>query len=281
MSAGGAHDAHLAGEPLESGQVGAQGRADERVGHGGLGAFDLARFAEQGGGQGDVVAGAFLGEDVGDADLVAVVGPRVQQADDPAPGGGVEGAQGDAQRALIEGSEHFAARTSPSGDADSIARCNEHGTRTGLQRVEVGLVTCLASDVEQVGESGVGDQADACAAPLEERVGRDGGPVDEPVERGVGRDARDRGADRLVGSAGSGRHLGRDESAAEVGDDVGEGAAGVDGDADLQGPTGRCRARRSWHRSVGWPCRARRCGCLRPARARSSAYAGSRRPCGP
>ena len=79
---------------------------------------------------------------------------------------------------------------------------------------------------------GVGDQRDGGAAPLEQGVGGDGRAVGEHVGRSSGAELVHGERDRPARVVGGRRHL---DDAAVVGDEVGEGAAGVDPDPHRYG----------------------------------------------
>jgi hypothetical protein len=79
--------------------------------------------------------------------------------------------------------------------------------------------------------TGSDEETDAGAGPLDQRIGGDGGTVDEPADCGNRQpDAFDRVEERLAGAARDGRRFegGDGTSGGIVGDEVGEGAAGVD-----------------------------------------------------
>ena len=101
----------------------------------------------------------------------------------------------------------------------------------------------LASDFDGVFESGGGDEGGARAFALEQRVGADGGAVEEDEfavadAQSFVDDLAEGFDDGLRGIGGRGKNFEHAEAACVEPDAVGEGAAGVDGDAERLGGRG-------------------------------------------
>ena len=116
--------------------------------------------------------------------------------------------------------------------ADAPRARHERRRPARLERVERGAH--LAADLEHVLEAGGGEQRDARAAPLEERVGRDRRAV---VQARGAAQRGEPGAHRGRRVVRRGADLQDTEPPADHGHQVGEGAAGVDADED--GPGGQ------------------------------------------
>ena len=125
--------------------------------------------------------------------------------------------------------------------ADALVDFEAHGALdqvAGLDPVQVeGAGADHALDAEDIAESTGGDEADVGPAALDEEIGADGGAVDEigdgvEVDTGLGEDVEDAAG----GVVRSGEGLGfADGAGGFQGDEIGEGAANVDCDADAHG----------------------------------------------
>ena len=153
-------------------------------------------------------------------------------------------------------------RSTRSAHADPARGRHQRLGSSRLERVELG--PRLAADLEHVLEAARGEQHDARAAALEQRVGRHGRAVVQP-RRGRRRPAgaspsRD-GARRVVGRRAQLQHA---QAAARQRDEVGEGAAGVDPDDDRSARSGVGR------RGLGLAFFLRLGSCRRSAWTRTS-----------
>ncbi|MCZ7659792.1 MAG: hypothetical protein M5U07_18885 [Xanthobacteraceae bacterium] len=169
-----------------------------------------------------------------------VVEEREQEHDrDGSRTGRNQGIGGVGDRRLIESFEHLAGRADPLRHLMPHASRRQKGRRLGIERELVHLVTHLPPDLQHVAESLGGDDADLGALALQHGVGRDRGAVHEARDL-VGRQAPlrlhalERFEHREARIAARGRDLhdpgGR---AGPAYDDVGEGAADVDADAQV------------------------------------------------
>ncbi len=164
-----------------------------------------------------------------------------------------------------------AVRPDPLGGLEAQLRPDQRRRLRRAEAVEIGAV--LAGDLEQVGEATGRDQRRAGAAFLQQRVGADGHPVGEDLDRaglgaGPGQHLAHRRHHSLGLGAGGGRDLGAVDGALVEQDRVGEGAADVDPEqhqtqvsrrTSPPGPSTRWTPSRSWSssgRSVRrWPPR--------------------------
>ena len=92
----------------------------------------------------------------------------------------------------------------------------------------------LPADGQDVLEARGGDQGDAAALPLEERVGGHGGAVDDEDGGGVLQDIADALEDGPRRVLRGREDLAVGEAAVAIDDEVGESPAGIDPDADLR-----------------------------------------------
>ena len=229
--------------PLDVGDVRREPRLDRRVDEGGHRAFVLAVLAQHLARQRHHGLGVLLGEHRPHPLLVLRVGVGVQEAD--AQGGDalrLEPARDRAGTVLVEGPHLGAGEVEPAADAlDQVTR-DDPGRLHPEVRVAVAVGHRLAGDLEHRLVALGGDVAQGVDLALEQLVRGDRGAVADRADRvavtlrkaqqpehlvdaghePVGRVARRRG------------RLGGDEHAGVLveGDDVGEGAAGVDADAD-------------------------------------------------
>jgi len=170
----------------------------------------------------------------GHGTLVHRVAVRVEQAHRERLGAGGEGG---VQRALhaggIERHQHRAVGAEPLGDLEAVLALDDGLGPDERGHEQRGDVALGPADLDQVPEARGGQHGHPRAAPLEDRVGADGGAVDEPPHL----PARD--AERLEpGQDGRGlvprprRHLGDDHAAGALvhRGQVGERAPHVDAD---------------------------------------------------
>ena len=120
-------------------------------------------------------------------------------------------------------------------DAEAEVGGNKRFDAIEKKVVEFGA--CLAADLDGVFETGGGDQHGAGALALEERVGADGGAVQDDefafvIDFFEGLD------DGLGGIGGSGENFCHAQAAVVDPDAVGEGSAGVDSYAEWWGAAG-------------------------------------------
>ena len=118
----------------------------------------------------------------------------------------------------------------------------------------VKLGSGLASDLDGIFESGGGDERGAGAIALEERVGSNGGAVQED-DRFFGSDFPEGIGDSLRGVGRRGENLQHAKAAGFHPDTVGESAAGIDGDAKrLRGAAGHGTQKSNTGGSAGAGC---------------------------
>ena len=169
------------------------------------------------------------------------IGVGMEQADGERVGAAAQrqrGARARVRRA-VSGKRDLAVEVECARRRRSASRARTSGSgRDGRQRVQ--LVAVLPADLDQILEAGVGEQRDARALALEQRVGRDGRAVSDQIGSRAPRvpprvlssialspPITARG--RIVGRR---EHLVHAQVAADDRDQVGEGAAGVDSDDD-------------------------------------------------
>ena len=240
QAAGGSHDGEVTAccasgdDRAEVGEVGAHDRGEEGIDGDGGKPLVLARYRGEGVRGGDGTAGEGFGERGGDEGFVGAIGVAVEQADGKGFGA-VEGGVVvfDPGGDVFERFDDRAGVIATPADAEHVIRWDERRRHFGVERVEVR--SGLAAQAEGVFEAMVGDAHDPGAAAFEERVGRDGGAMVYGRGLWVAGDAGERvereqhRAARVVGRRW---HLEPGEAAVfAAGDEVGEGAAGVDGDA--------------------------------------------------
>ncbi len=118
---------------------------------------------------------------------------------------------------------------------DSLVHAeSQFGGNERLHAIEEEVVepgTGLAADLDDIFETRGGDQGDARAFALKDGVRADGGAVQED-DGGLASDLTNRFGDRLRGIGGRGEDLQEADTPALDPDAVGEGAAGIDGDAE-------------------------------------------------
>ena len=180
---------------LEPAQVAAEQRREVGVDRRRRAALVLAEAGQDLVRGGDVDAGQLAPQVLGERPLVGRVEVGEEQADRDRLGAALADQRGEARR-LASGR---AARSTPSGPIRSAAskRSSRSTSGAGFGRaepVEVGAV--LAGDLEQVGEAAGRDQRRAGAAFLEQRVGADGHPVGEGLDRRRGSRRRARAPPR-------------------------------------------------------------------------------------
>ncbi len=230
-------DPHLAQAPLQPLQIAADHRLDIGIERGDDGAFvfakagiDLARqrhrdlrpLARDQRPRPALVRGVEEGEQKADRDRFHPV--RHQ------------GRNGVAHRALVQRHQHATLRVDALDDllAPSARQQEYRGRRAQLRRIH--RVADLPADLQHVAEAGGREQADAGTLFFQHRVGADRGAVDDardPMRRDAALvdDPAQTGDDRLARIGGRGGNLEQARGFAVCpGDDVGEGAAGVDAD---------------------------------------------------
>jgi hypothetical protein len=137
---------------------------------------------------------------------------------------------------LVQRDQDPAARVQPLADPHPPAARRQERRRLRVHVQVVHARALLPAQLEHVLESLGHEDRGHRARLLEDRVGRDGRPVNEARHRaGLAARERQHRADRVAHAAEEilrrGRHLGEVESPVAVeGDDVGEGAADVDAD---------------------------------------------------
>src|SRR5580692_6523210 len=121
---------------------------------------------------------------------------------------------------------------------DSEAKIGGDQRLNAAEEEVVKLGTGLASYLDGVFETGGGDQGGTGAFAFEQRIGADGGAVQDCEFAFVFDFAEDLD-DGVGGIGGSGEDFQHAQAAGHVGPDtVGEGTAGVDGDAERLGVWG-------------------------------------------
>ncbi len=221
-------------------QVAAHMRLDEGVDQRRHRAFVFAVFGQHVAGQRDDAAGKLPGENFPDAALVRRIGVGVQQTD--AEGGDARPAviaRRRANRVLIERPQLFAAIIEPAADLANVAERDDAVRLDPKIGVAVALGDRLAGDLQDMPEAFGDDQAEAFDPALQQRIGGDRGAVGETGEIVKRRVAKDRAhaADEADGRVGRRAcDFGHAHRAGHRIDahDVGEGAAGVDADAQVR-----------------------------------------------
>ena len=221
----------LALEPLE---VAAHGRAGVRVEHGGRSALVLAPFGGDSVRQRDRKVTELLAQDLLGAQLVR----RIEVGEEEADGDGTEGlvlgaSGGGTDGLLVERRQLLASPVEPAADLDGVSPRNERRRLSVVELVQ--LCPVAAGDLVRVADALRGEQQDALASPLKERVQPDGRAVDEEADLGhVLDDLRERGEDAFGQILGRRRGLPCRVGAGvfPVGDDVRERAADVHRDPE-------------------------------------------------
>jgi hypothetical protein len=148
-------------------------------------------------------------------------------------------------RRLVERDEDTPARVEPLGDAQAAPARGEERRHLGIHAEVVHPRALHPAHLEQVLEALGGEDGGHRALVLEDRVGRDGGAVDEALDvgglrAGQGEHPGDRGRDAVQEVLGRAGHLRQRQAALGVeGHDVGEGAADVDADLHRDPPWAR------------------------------------------
>jgi hypothetical protein len=175
-AAAGSHDAHpvRARLRLDPAEIPFHDRCDVGVDHGRRGPLVLAEFRKQLGGHRD--RNAEPGEHRRDPPLVLRVRVAVEQAERHRLGI-ADAARERRQLRLVERLDFLALRPHAPGDPEAPFPTDER--RRPVPRQSVELRPVLPPDLEDVLETGVGDQGDAGAAALEQGIGGHGGAVDE------------------------------------------------------------------------------------------------------
>ena len=182
----------LALEPLE---VSAHRRAGVRVEHGGRRALVLAPFGGDSMRQRDRKVTELLAQDLLGAQLVR----RIEVGEEEADGDGTEGlvlgaTGGGTDGLLVERRQLLARPVEPAADLDGVSPRDERRRLAVVELVQLRPVA--AGDLVRVADALRGEQQDALASPLEERVQPDGRAVDEEADLGhVLDDLRERGED--------------------------------------------------------------------------------------
>jgi hypothetical protein len=190
------------------------------------------------------------GERLSEQSLVSIVGVCVQQRHGyDVASKSDRGASGCTRSLGIERS-HDTMRRDSFGHAHPIDGIDQGWRVSHREVVEGGAI--LTSQLEQIREPRRGDQGDARAVALEQRVGRDGRPMhDTPDRRAVAKRV-DRRFDALALVTGRAQHLARiDGTVGSHRDQVGERATDIHTDAAHAGrQCGRARSEsRSRHNS--------------------------------
>ncbi len=173
------------------------------------------------------------------AALVRAIGIAVQKADrDAFDFLRAQGGDRLQHRALIERQQHRAVgRDALAHRQPPLARYQ----RRRLLQVEVVLLeAALGAELDRVAKALGGQERGARALALDQRVGREGGAVDDDLDvTGTNPGRFERGADalehRLLGRRRRGEDLDRPLPRLPLGDHVGEGTANVDGDTIAPG----------------------------------------------
>ena len=216
-------------------QVAGHQRLDIGVGARGRKAFVLAHLRADIRGQRHRKLRAFVRENRADAPLVVRVGVPVNEPHgdglDPVL---IQNRQQRAHRILVERHQHAPVPVHALGDGQTHAALHK-----GLRPVDADVVlleAVLARHFEGVAMSRCDDQSRARPSALDDRVGRQRGPVDDqPHLRG--RHARDlqhlvhTRQDPLFGGRGRSKYLGGDRGPACLEGHIGKGASDVDGQA--------------------------------------------------
>ena len=240
----GQHDVELAGQPhrlqpvLETSEIARDPGLDIGVGAGGAGPLVLADLRGDLGRDADRDVRALPLEDSLREALVLRVAVGVHEADGDrldAVGRQLRGHR--AQLGLVEGQDDLALGVDPLADLTPQRPAHEGTRRLELQVVEV--VADLAAHLERVAKAARGHVAHPCARALDDRVGDERRAVHQAVElvgigAGLPEQAREAGKDRLARVVGCGEPLARVDQVPQLvdQDEVGEGPADVDADAD-------------------------------------------------
>ena len=108
--------------------------------------------------------------------------------------------------------------------------------RTFSNRRSIGSLAALVADLEDVAESLSGEKRGARAATLDQRIGRESRPMDEPryvawIRTRLVEDVLDPAKQRPLGRRVRGQQLARPSLAAALQHDIGEGAADIGGES--------------------------------------------------
>ena len=237
------HEIDRAAKPLgrqrlpQPAEISRHHRLDIGIGHGRRGALIFAHLRADLARQGDGEAGPGLGQDLADPALVAGIGIAVEEGDCEARNAeAVERRQQRQHRRLVQRLQHLARGIDALRHREA-AEARDQGLRLVDEDVVL-VVAPLIGDIEDVAETLGGDEGGDGALALDDGVGRQGRAVEEEVDL-AGRDADlaqqlERAGDhRLLRRLGRGQQLARPALVAGLDDDVGEGAADIDGEALL------------------------------------------------
>ncbi|MDW8207602.1 MAG: hypothetical protein RMJ43_07170 [Chloroherpetonaceae bacterium] len=230
----GVHDAEGGGAGgvellLEVVEVSGHDGPDEGAGDGGGGAFVFAGFGRDVGGERDVES-VLCGDGADGAFVV-----RVEVCEEEADGeglvsGGAEVLDEFGGLARVGWEEGVAPGVGAFGELEAVVEGEEGGVGLRVEGVEPGSV--LPGDVEEVLESGGGEECGGRAAAFEEGVGGDGGSVDEGEACGevlCGAGFVEAVEEALRGVFGcGGAFVDVDVAVGGEEDEVGEGASDVD-----------------------------------------------------
>ena len=177
--------------------------------------------------------------------LACRVGVGVEQADGYRVGAARSGSAAHAlQFGGGERKRHLSFEVSSLDDAQAHRARHERFRALRSERIKVAPV--LAANLDQILETGIGQQQDARALALEQRVGRHGRAVSDQIGKQTAARPTPRAfkhhfksgnhrAGRIVGRR---KHLVDQQATTGDRDQVGEGAAGVDSDDDSRGHQG-------------------------------------------
>ena len=144
------------------------------------------------------------------------------------------------QRGIVQRRQHRTIEGHPLIELENVAPADQ---RRGLVHVEiVGLVALLTADQYDVAEAARGDQCRLRAFALDDRVGRNGRPVQHAFDRIRGearlfQEPLEPGQNRFCGIRLRGRNLQRARSVRSLQDEIGKGSPNVKCRAHLRSPT--------------------------------------------
>ena len=232
-----AAEARLAQAKLQIAQVARHDRLHVGVGAGGGEALVLAHLRRHLGRERDPEVRQRVLQDVADPSLVRRVDVGVQEADRGALDtlGGEPGGRG-CDRRLVERQDRIARGVEPLGDGETPLPGHQ---RHRLLHVDVVLLeTALRAHLDGIAETLGGDQRGARALALDHRVGGERGAVDDQRHLVRGDAARlhrlrEALAHAFFGRVGCRQHLRREPLSPSLEHDIGEGAADIDSDPNL------------------------------------------------
>ena len=234
----GGGNARLRQALAQGGHVTVDHRDQQRVQHGGGGAFEFANLWRHLVAAGDRHVGAPREQRLADDDFMGGIGKGVEEAD----GRGPDAACRDAvdygvQRRTVQGAHLLAARADPARRAEAVPAGDQNAAVGTAQGVDV--APGMATDLQHILEPFGGDQRALGQVAGQHGIGGDGRPVQDQADV-VQRKAEPRGrqlqgvrqpARRIVGGGGRLEAVGQPRvKVAQL--QVSKSAADVDGDGD-------------------------------------------------